>query len=69
LTTGAVAVAAGAVILEKHFTLDKNLQGPDHKMSLDPEGLKKICWVIKNDHYEISKKQYRLKYSKYIFFR
>ncbi|MCK4629751.1 MAG: N-acetylneuraminate synthase family protein, partial [Sedimentisphaerales bacterium] len=47
LTTGAVAVAAGAVILEKHFTLDKNLQGPDHKMSLDPEGLKKYVGLSK----------------------
>lgn len=31
------AVALGAEIIEKHFTLDKNLDGPDHKASLDPE--------------------------------
>ena len=36
LITGALAVAAGAVILEKHLTLDKNLDGPDHKISLTP---------------------------------
>ena len=37
--TGALAVAAGAVILEKHFTLDKKMEGPDHRMSLVPEEL------------------------------
>lgn len=31
------AVARGAVIIEKHFTLDRNLPGPDHKASLEPE--------------------------------
>lgn len=33
------AVARGAQIIEKHFTLDKNLEGPDHSASLDPEQL------------------------------
>ena len=37
--TGALAVAAGATVLEKHFTLDRSLEGPDHKMSLGPEAL------------------------------
>ncbi len=37
---GALAVAAGAVILEKHFTLDKRLEGPDHAMSLEPDELR-----------------------------
>ena len=40
LITGALAVAAGAVILEKHFTLDKKMDGPDHSMSLVPEELR-----------------------------
>jgi N,N'-diacetyllegionaminate synthase len=35
-----IAVALGAVIIEKHFTLDKNAAGPDHKSSLDPADLK-----------------------------
>jgi N,N'-diacetyllegionaminate synthase len=35
-----VAVSLGAVLLEKHFTLDKNAPGPDHKASMDPNDLK-----------------------------
>jgi len=37
--TGALAVAHGASILEKHFTSDTSLKGPDHAASLDPSGL------------------------------
>ncbi len=33
------AVARGAILIEKHFTLDKNMQGPDHKASMNPEEL------------------------------
>ncbi len=33
---GAVAIAKGAKVIEKHFTLDKSMEGPDHKASLDP---------------------------------
>ncbi len=40
IITAALAVAAGAVILEKHLTLDKTLDGPDHKMSLEPQQLR-----------------------------
>ena len=35
-----IATALGAVVIEKHFTLDKNLPGPDHSASLEPEELK-----------------------------
>jgi len=42
------AVAMGATIIEKHFTLDKNLPGPDHKASLEPEELKKMVQAIRN---------------------
>ncbi|MBW7876106.1 MAG: N-acetylneuraminate synthase family protein [Candidatus Cloacimonetes bacterium] len=42
-TTLAVgSVALGARLIEKHFTLDKNLPGPDHKMSLDPKELSEL---------------------------
>ena len=42
------AVAMGAKIIEKHFTLDKNLPGPDHKASLEPNELKKMVKAIRN---------------------
>jgi N-acetylneuraminate synthase len=41
------AVARGAVIIEKHFTLDCNLPGPDHKASLEPGELKKMIEAIR----------------------
>jgi N,N'-diacetyllegionaminate synthase len=43
-----VAVALGAVILEKHFTLDKKLLGPDHKASLDPKELAEMVVRIRD---------------------
>lgn len=42
------AVAMGACIIEKHFTLDKNMVGPDHKASLDPNELIKMVKSIRN---------------------
>lgn len=42
------AVAMGAKIIEKHFTLDKKLPGPDHKASLEPDELKKMIKAIRN---------------------
>jgi len=42
------AVAMGATVIEKHFTLDKNLPGPDHKASLDPDELKSLVKQIRN---------------------
>lgn len=36
------AVALGASIIEKHFTLDKNMKGPDHKASIDPDELNQL---------------------------
>lgn len=43
-----MAVALGAKIIEKHFTLDKDMKGPDHKASLNPEELKEFVKVIRN---------------------
>lgn len=40
------AAALGAVVLEKHFTLDKNMEGPDHKASLEPEELKAMVTAV-----------------------
>ncbi len=42
------AVAMGATIIEKHFTLDKNMEGPDHKSSLEPNELKAMVCAIRN---------------------
>lgn len=42
------AVAMGAKIIEKHFTLDRNLEGPDHKASLEPSELKTMIASIRN---------------------
>jgi N-acetylneuraminate synthase len=41
------AVALGAVVVEKHFTLDKNMDGPDHKASMSPEELKELIKTIR----------------------
>lgn len=42
------AVALGARVIEKHFTLDRNLPGPDHKASLEPEELRAMVVAIRN---------------------
>jgi N-acetylneuraminate synthase len=42
------AAAMGAAVIEKHFTLDKNLPGPDHKASLEPHELKAMVQAIRN---------------------
>jgi N,N'-diacetyllegionaminate synthase len=42
------AVALGAAVIEKHFTLDRNMQGPDHKASLEPDELKAMVSAIRN---------------------
>lgn len=42
------AVAMGAEIIEKHFTLDRNMEGPDHKASLDPQELKLMVQQIRH---------------------
>jgi N,N'-diacetyllegionaminate synthase len=42
------AVAIGASVIEKHFTLDKSMEGPDHKASLEPEELKAMVSAIRN---------------------
>ena len=42
------AVALGACVIEKHFTLDRNMEGPDHKASLEPQELKQMVDSIRN---------------------
>ena len=43
-----IAVALGACVVEKHFTVDKNLPGPDHLASLDPLELKAMVQAIRD---------------------
>ena len=42
------AVAMGAIVIEKHFTLDQTLPGPDHRASLEPDDLKAMVHAIRN---------------------
>ncbi len=43
-----IAVSKGAKIIEKHFTLDKTLQGPDHCASIEPKELKELIKILKD---------------------
>jgi len=42
------AAALGAKVIEKHFTLDRNMEGPDHKASLEPNELRQMVLAIRN---------------------
>ncbi len=42
------AAALGAVVIEKHFTLDKSLPGPDHRASLDPDELRSMVTAVRH---------------------
>jgi N-acetylneuraminate synthase/N,N'-diacetyllegionaminate synthase len=48
ITASIAAVASGACLIEKHFTLDRNLPGPDHKASLEPDELKEMVKTIRD---------------------
>jgi N-acetylneuraminate synthase len=48
ITIPIAAVARGAVLLEKHFTLDRNMEGPDHKASLEPKELGEMVKAIRS---------------------
>ena len=48
ITVPIMAATLGAVILEKHFTINKNLPGPDHKASLGPDELREMVIAIRN---------------------
>ena len=48
ITAPIAAVALGACVIEKHFTLDRNSPGPDHKASLEPDELKEMVKTIRD---------------------
>lgn len=54
---GAVAVALGARILERHVTLDHNMEGPDHKASLEPEELKDYIQKVRETELALGTKK------------
>ncbi|ABZ93378.1 N-acetyl neuraminic (sialic) acid synthetase [Leptospira biflexa serovar Patoc strain 'Patoc 1 (Ames)'] len=45
-----LAIGLGAVVIEKHFTLDRNLEGPDHSISMDPVSFKKLAEDTKHSY-------------------
>ena len=51
------AVALGATVIEKHFTLDRNMEGPDHKASLNPDELKAMVDAIRNVELSLGKEE------------
>jgi len=48
ITASIMAATLGAVVIEKHFTIDRNMPGPDQKASLEPDELKKMIEEIRN---------------------
>jgi len=48
------AVALGATVIEKHFTLDRNMEGPDHRASLEPQELQSMIQAIRNIEQAVS---------------
>lgn len=52
----AVAVALGAEVIEKHITLDRNMKGTDHKVSLGPDGISRMVRDIRNVERAMGKK-------------
>ncbi len=60
LETLKLAASMGAVVAEKHFTVDQNLPGPDHKASATPEELKELVRVIRNKDYYIPEEKKEL---------
>jgi len=48
IEVGIAAAALGASVIEKHFTLDRNMKGPDHKASIEPDELKTMIGCIRH---------------------
>ena len=51
------ATALGASVIEKHFTLDRTMDGPDHRASLEPDELKEMVQAIHNIEKALGKKR------------
>lgn len=48
IATSIAALVLGASVIERHFTLDRSLRGPDHSASLEPEGLRRLVRDVRN---------------------
>jgi len=59
ILASALAVGMGAMVFEKHFTLDKRLPGPDHWFSEDPQGLKEWVDAVRTAHLMLGQAQVR----------
>jgi len=55
ISVSMAAVALGACVIEKHFTLDKNMEGPDHKASIEPNELKLMVQSIREIDFSLGK--------------
>ncbi len=53
ITVPIAAVALGATVIEKHLTLDRNLEGPDHKSSIEPHEFKWMVMAIREIEYAL----------------
>ena len=53
LSAGCLSVAFGATVVEKHLTLDRGMEGPDHQASLDPDGFRLYCELIRRAEKEL----------------
>jgi N,N'-diacetyllegionaminate synthase len=67
ITAALGAVALGACIVEKHFTLDRNMQGPDHRFSADPAELKSLVSEVRrleknlgSGHFQLSEAETKM---------
>lgn len=58
--TGALAVAAGAALLEKHLTYDRGARGPDHRASLDPEQFAEYVRLARRSHAMLGAREKRV---------
>lgn len=50
VTAPAATVAVGGSVIEKHFTLDSTMEGPDHSMSVEPDGLRALVAAARDTH-------------------
>lgn len=58
ISAAVASIAMGAVMVEKHFTLDRKMEGPDHTASIDPQGLKELVQSIREVEQALGKSKF-----------